>query len=91
MNTIQSKIIKIFLYKSSVSFNYLKKELAVPSNKLSYHLSKLKEKNIIEKIGNLYALKESYKEFFPYLETIFDRQKRPLIIIKVSIIKDKFF
>lgn len=88
MNQIQAKIIKIFLYKNSVPFNVLKKEIEILSNKLSYHLSKLKEKNIVEKIGNRYTLDESYKEFFPYLEIIIDKQKCPIIIVKAIITRE---
>ncbi len=86
ISDFHDELLKIFLYKRSASFTDLADSLRVPSNKLSYHLNKLVQREVLEKIGNRYTLTESSRLFLPYFDSLLNRSKYPLVVVKVDVV-----
>lgn len=63
---MEDKILKRFSRHKKLKFNDLKEE--TESNKLSYHLKKLIEENLLEKNEDLYTLTDKGEEKLCYLE-----------------------
>jgi len=63
---MEDKILKRFSRSEKLKFNDIKEE--VPSNKLSYHLKKLIQENLLKKRGDHYFLTDKGEEKLCYLE-----------------------
>lgn len=64
---MKQKIISQFLYNYRLKFNEIEKLSKIRSNKLSYHIKKLKEKGILVKEKDFYKLSETAENLIPYL------------------------
>jgi ADP-ribose pyrophosphatase YjhB (NUDIX family) len=85
---MEKEILDQFLYKNKLKFNEIEKSLKIRSNKLTYHLNKLIQKNILTKTKDSYSLSKSSEYLIPYLSN-----KNPVLpVILVSIKKkEKIF
>ncbi len=55
------------------------------SSKVAYHVSELQKREVLEKLENRYVLTEAYRSFLPYFDSLLDRKKYPLVVVKVDI------
>ena len=85
MNSISDRIIKLFMEKRVLSFSFIVKALQMSSSKVAYHVSELQKREVLEKLGNRYVLTETYRSFLPYFDSLLDRKKYPLVVVKVDI------
>ena len=78
---MEQKIISQFLYNHKLKFNEIEKLSKIRSNKLSYHIKKLKEKGILVMENDFYKLSETAENLIPYLS----KKKNILSIILIHI------
>ncbi len=71
--------------KRVLSFSFIVKALQMSSSKVAYHVSELQKREVLEKLGNRYVLTETYRSFLPYFDSLLDRKKYPLVVVKVDI------
>lgn len=62
---MEQEILKLFLYKEKIKFNEIVKGLKARSNKVSYHLKNLLEKQVLAKEKDFYKLAK--ENLIPYL------------------------
>lgn len=67
MEKFEKNILELFLYNNNLKFNEIEKSLKIRSNKLTYHLKKLIEKQILEKHENTYKLTKKSEPLIPYI------------------------
>ncbi|MFH1327155.1 MAG: NUDIX domain-containing protein [archaeon] len=82
---MEKKILEQFLYNHKLKFNEIEKQIKIRSNKLAYHIKKLVDQGIIEKINDYYRLSETSEKIIPYLT----KKQAILPVILVAIEKDK--
>lgn len=86
---MEQKVITQFLYNYRLKFNEIEKSLKIRSNKLSYHLKKLKEKGILDKKREFYRLSENAETLIPYSTS--KQSVLPVILITIKKIKKYFY
>lgn len=79
---MEQKILSSFLYNHKLKFNEIEKFLKTKSNKLSYHLKKLKNKGILSKEEDFYKLSETAESIIPYLT-----EKQSILPVILIVIK----
>ena len=82
MEKFEKNILELFLYHDSLKFNEIEKSLKIRSNKLSYHIKKLIEKEILEKREDTYNLSEKSEYLIPYISNKIT--VLPVIIIHIG-------
>ena len=82
MKKFEKNILELFLYHDSLKFNEIEKSLKIRSNKLSYHIKKLIEKEILEKREDTYNLSEKSEYLIPYISNKIT--VLPVIIIHIG-------
>lgn len=80
-NSIERKILELFLFKNELRFNEIEKEIKIRSNKLAYHIKNLIKKGILIKTNENYLLSETAENIIPYLSN----KKSPLPILLIHI------
>lgn len=78
---MEKKILGAFLHNHRLKFNEIEKITKIRSNKLTYHLKKLINKNILNKKANNYQLTETSEDLIPYISD----KKAVLPVILISI------
>lgn len=63
----ERRVLELFLHNSKLKFNEIEKKLNERSNKVSYYLTNLVKKNVLEKNGDYYFLSEFSETLIPYL------------------------
>ena len=79
---MEKKILELFLYNHRLKFNEIEKLTKNRSNKVSYHLKKLIDKKILNKINDYYELSEDKEEIIPYLTN--KKAVLPVILIALK-------
>lgn len=64
---MEKKILRAFLQNHRLKFNEIEKITKIRSNKLTYHLKKLIDKNILTKKAHQYELTEASEHLIPYI------------------------
>lgn len=83
-------IFKLFLDKNKLKFNEIEKAIKIRSNMISYHLERMQEEEIIEKIKNYYKLTKTSERYIPIFSNIIGEQLSPLPVLLVALMnKDK--
>ena len=85
---IEDKILKLFLYSSRLKFSQIESKLRLRSNKLSYHLTSLVQRDILKKERGVYFLSESIEELIPYLSD--KKSVLPVVLIHIGNSKKAF-
>jgi ADP-ribose pyrophosphatase YjhB (NUDIX family) len=78
---MEKKILGAFLHNHKLKFNEIEKITKIRSNKLTYHLKKLIDKNILNKKADNYQLTEISEDLIPYISD----KKAVLPVILISI------
>jgi len=88
LHEIQNSILKKLSYSGKKSFSDLQGD--TESNKLAFHLKKLRKKNFIDKDGDLYYLSKEGKEILPYVGL--SNSRHPITVVNLTIYSgDKVF
>jgi ADP-ribose pyrophosphatase YjhB (NUDIX family) len=83
-------IFKLFLDNTKLKFSEIEKALNIRSNMVSYHLDKMQEQGLIEKIDDFYYLTKNAEKYIPILQQITGEQLGPLPVIIIALVnKDK--
>ena len=85
---MEGKILNLFLYSHKLKFNQIEKGVGERSNKVSYYLTKLVDKNILVKSGENYELTGVAEKMIPYLSS--KKSVLPVILIHLGD-KDRCF
>lgn len=80
---MEQKILQTFLQNKKLKFNQIEKLIKERSNKLSYHINKLKDKGILTKNEDVYELSSSAESMIPYIS-----QKQSIIPVILVAIKN---
>lgn len=85
---MENKIIELFLFRKSLKFSEIEKNLSVRSNKLAYHIKNLVKKGILKKEKDSYSLTETSEGLIPYISE--KRSVLPVILIHIGNKKECF-
>ncbi len=79
---MQQEILSLFTQAHTLKFNQIEKSLKKRSNKLAYHLKKMRTNNMLQKTGDEYTLAEHLESTIPYLSS--KKAVMPIILIHVG-------
>lgn len=85
---MEKQILNLFLFNNKLRFSEIEKSLKVRSNKLDYHLKKLVQEGILEKVKENYKLTEAAEHLIPY--TSEKRSVLPVVLVKIGDKKEVF-
>ncbi len=81
---MEQKILSTFLYNHKLKFNEIEKILKIRSNKLAYHIKKLKDKKILDKKEDFYELSKKSEPLLPYIT-----EKRSILPVILIVLKNR--
>lgn len=81
-------IFALFVRNHRLKFNEIEKQLDIRSNHLSYHLTKLIEDDILEKVDEYYILTKEAEKMIPFFAHITGKEQGPLSIIAAAIVNN---
>jgi len=79
---MEKNILEQFLYHNKLKFSEIEKAIKSRSNKVAYHIKKLIDEGIIEKIDDYYRLTETSEKLIPYITK--KQAILPVILIAVT-------
>lgn len=85
---MEQEILSLFTHNDTLKFNQIEKSLNKRSNKLAYHLKKLRDKQFLQKTGDTYSLAEEQESTIPYLSS--KKAVIPVILIHIGNEKQAF-
>jgi 8-oxo-dGTP diphosphatase len=85
----QEKIFETFIKKHRQKFSDIEKTTDIQSNKLSYHLSKMVEQDLLIKEGDFYSLSKKAEKLIPFFAHMTGKEIGNLCVVLCAIIKDK--
>ena len=81
LHPIQEKILKRLGYEDEKSFSTIKGD--IESNKFSFHLKKLRERNLIEKTEKGYKTTKNGREILPYFDL--ENSRHPIVVVDLLV------
>ncbi|MFB6246458.1 MAG: NUDIX domain-containing protein [Candidatus Pacearchaeota archaeon] len=89
MQSIEERIIELFLYEKEQKFNEIARQIDIRTNKLSYHIKNLTKKGILEKSAQgTYKLSETAEYLIPYISK--RKHTLPVILINIGTKKEAY-
>lgn len=85
---MEQEILSLFTHNNALKFNQIEKSLNKRSNKLAYHLKKLRNKQLLQKTGDTYELTEGLESSIPYFSS--KKAVIPVILIHIGNNKQAF-
>ena len=82
---MEKNILEQFLYNHKLKFSDIEKSIKSRSNKLAYHIKKLVDEGIIEKVDDYYRLTDTSEKLIPYLT----KRQAILPVILMALEKNK--
>lgn len=79
---MKNKILKAFLYNDWLKFGEIQRITGIRSNKLAYHLNKLREKKLIVEKEKKYSLSSNFEYIIPYVSN--SQAVLPVILIAIG-------
>lgn len=81
----REKIFQLFSEVNKLKFNEIEKSLKIRSNKVSYHLKKMKEEGLIKKEGDFYSLTKFAESYLPLMSYFNKKEIGPIPVVLVAL------
>ncbi len=84
----REKIFEFFIKNKKLKFSDIEKMSGLRSNYLSYHLEKMLNDEVIEKVDDYYKLTKKSEELIPFFANFTNKEVGVLTVVLSAIIKD---